>query len=287
MDPTYKTIADLFAVAQPEDVEIEETDTPREGRTAEESDALGRQFLGDGNLEAALKHFRRAVEQRDPNDPTSMVNLAGALEYGDQAPQALRQYERALRLKADNVEPVVGVADLYKRYGRFRDAIEKLQLAVAKEPENAYLFMKLAETLREAGSKKQALIEAQNAVLIKPDESFYHYWIGDLMIEMGDYENALGSLRAAIELSPGDDHLYLRAAVAFWREGRHVEAIKSVRLASDLDPAKNLYHGLLGMMLEESGQLDEAKLESDRAKKMDRFDHDLLGRLLDEMGIEL
>ncbi len=34
-------------------------------------------------------------------------------------------------------------------------------------------------------------------------------------------------------------------------------------------------------------QMEEARLESDRAKKMDRYDHDLLGRLMDEMQIEL
>jgi tetratricopeptide (TPR) repeat protein len=99
-------------------------------------------------------------------------------------------------------------------------------------------------------------------------------------------DDALESLRAAIELSPGDDFLYLRAAVAFWGAGRHVEAIKSVRLASDLDPSKNLYHGLLGILLEESGQMEEAQQESERAKKMDRYDHDLLSRLMDELGIE-
>jgi len=158
---------------------------------------------------------------------------------------------------------------------------------VELEPANAFLHIKLAEALRDAGEPKRAILAAQSAVVAKPDDPFYHYWIGDLLILQGRYEEALESLRAAIELSPGDDHLYVRAAVAFWRNDRRPEAVKAVRLASDLDPAKNLYHGLLGILLEESGSLEDAAQESDRAKKMDRYDHDLLGRLLDEMGIEL
>lgn len=286
-EPSFKTIADLFAVAQPEDLEIIEERRAKTGKDAKESDELGRQSLTDGDFEAAIDHFRRAVEQRDPSDITSRIDLAGAYDYSDQYPQALRQYEKALRLKADAAEPYVGISDLYKRYGRFRDAIEKLEAAIEKEPANAYFHMKLAETLRDAGERRRALTAAQEAIIIKPDEPFYHYWIGDLMIEIGLYDDALESLRAAIELSPGDDFLYLRAAVSFWRAGRRAEAVKSVRLASELDPAKHLYHGLLGILLDEMEQKEEANLESSRAQKMDRYDHDMLGRIMDEMGIEV
>jgi len=286
MEPTYRNIADLFSVAQPENLEIAESPLATEGKTADESDELGRQSLVDGNFEAAIKHFRRAVEQRDPNDVRSRIDLAGAYDYSDQYPQALLQYEKALRLGGGSTEPKLGMADLYKRYGRFKDAIVHLEEAIAKEPNNSHLHLKLAQTLRDAGEKRRALTAAQEAVIAKPDEAFYHYWIGDLLMELGQFDDALESMRAAIELSPGDDHLYLRAAVAFWRAGRKVEAVKSVRLASDLDPSKHLYHGLLGILLEESDLAEEAKLESDRASKMDRYDHDLLGRLMDEMGIE-
>jgi tetratricopeptide (TPR) repeat protein len=286
VDPNYKTIADLFAVVQPKDLAIDETPRAREGRNAAESEELGRQSLGDGDFESAVKHFRKAVELSESEDVDARINLAGAYDYGDQAPQALRQYEKALRIKADAVEPVVGISDVYKRYGRFREAIEKLELAVEKEPKNAFLHIKLAETLRDAGERKRALAAAQQAVLVKPDEAFYHYWIGDLLITMGEYADALESLRAAIELSPGDDYLYLRASVAFWCAGRQAEAVKAVRLASDLDPSKHVYHGLLGVLLDEMGLKEEANQESDRASKMDRYDHDTLGRLMDEMGIE-
>jgi tetratricopeptide (TPR) repeat protein len=104
---------------------------------------------------------------------------------------------------------------------------------------------------------------------------------------MERYDEALEYLRAAIELSPGDDYLYLRATVAFWCAERRVESIKALRLASELDPEKHLYHGLLGILLEETGQIEEAALESGRAQKMDRYDEDTMSRLLSEMKIEL
>lgn len=286
MEPGFKTIADLFAVAQPDDLNVAPNARKKEGRNATESEELGRQSLSEGDYEAAIRHFRNAVSQREPTNIATRIDLAGAYDYSDQAPAAFRQYEKALRIQQDAVEPHVGISDLYRRYGRFRDSIERLEEAVRLDPENAYLRIKLAEVLRDAGEPRRALTAAQQAVVVKPDEAFYHYWIGDLLIQMKGYEDALESLRAAIELSPGDDFLYLRAAVAFWGAGRRPEAVKAVRLASDLDPAKHVYHGLLGILLAETGLPEEAAQESGRAEKMDRYDHDTLSRLLDEMGIE-
>lgn len=285
MEPSFRVIADLFKVPTGEQLDIRTERRRKAGRDADESDELGRQSLLDGDYEAAIKHFRAAVAQRADGDIKSMINLAGAYEYSDQAPQALREYEKALRAK-DDAEPHVGKADLYRRYGRFRDSIVELEEAIAREPGNPYYHMKLAMAFREAGEPSKAYGIAQRAIVIQPDESFYHYWIGDLLIHLKRFEEALDSMRAAIELSPGDDFLYLRASVAFWRADRKPEAVKAIRLASDLDPEKHLYHGLLGILLQEMGLDEEAALESDRAAKMDRYDHDQLSRLLDELDIE-
>jgi tetratricopeptide (TPR) repeat protein len=286
MQPGFKTISDLFAVAQPDVLDVEPNERKKQGRNATESEELGRQSLSEGNYQTAIRHFRKAVDQRAPSQIGARIDLAGAYDYSDQYPAAYRQYEEALKIDQQAVEPHVGISDLYKRYGRFRDSIERLEEAVRLEPESAFLRIKLAEVLRDAGEPRRALIAAQQAVIVKPDDAFYHYWVGDLLIQLRRYDDALESLRAAIDLSPGDDFLYLRAAVAFWGAGRRPEAVKAIRLASDLDPTKHVYHGLLGILLAETGLPEEASLESNRAEKMDRYDHDTLSRLLDEMEIE-
>lgn len=285
--PSFSQIADLFALQLPA-AKPASANSPRrkEGKDAVESEELGRQSLSDGDYETAIRHFKKACEQREHGNPDTLVDLAGAYDYADQAPQAMRQYEKALRLQNDAVEPQLGLSDLYKRYGRFRDSIEHIHKAIEVEPNNPFYRFKLAETLREMGERNRALLAAQAAVTAKPDEPLYHYWIGDLLIELGRYDEALESLRAAIELSPGDDFLYQRACVAFWCAGRQQEAIKAVRLASDLDPEKHLYHGLLVLLLNAAGMTEEAELERNRADKMDRFDQENLKRLAIEMGLD-
>ena len=285
--PTFTQIAELFQRELPR---VKPTPSQlrakkKEGSDAAESEELGRQSLNDGDYETAIRHFKKACEQRGEPNPDTLVDLGSAYDYADQAPQALRQYEKALRVQRDAPEPHLGLSDIYKRYGRFRDAIEKLQKAIELEPGNAFYRIKPAETFREMGEPTRALEAAHAAVVAAPDQSFYHYWIGDLLIELGRYEEALESLRAAIELSPGDDFLYQRACVAFWRTGRKQEAIKAIRLASDLDPEKNVYHGMLELLLSETEMTVEADLEQERASKMDRYDKEILKRLAAEMGL--
>lgn len=280
MEPSFKVIADLFQVPQG-DTEINESEA-KVGETSAESQALGRASLNDGDYEKAIEHFRRAVEQRDLGDASALVDLGGAYSVTDQLPEAYRQYERALRIK-EEAEPHVGLSELYKRYGRWKDAIAELDDAIKLEPDNPYHHFKLADTLKEMGERKRAAEAIRFAIAAKPDEPFYHYWTGDLLLSMGRADEALDSFRAAIELSPSDDHLYLRAAVAFWRANRRDESIKSIRLAAELDPDNDFYHAVLHGLLDRNGQTDDAVAEQEHVERLDRYDEERLRRVLQEV----
>lgn len=279
MDPSFLAISQLFQGAPSETPSGHKT-----GRSSTESRELGETAMNDGLYTVAIDHFKRAIEQASEVTEGDVLNLAGAYEAADQLPEAFRQYERAVRLKA-HPEAHLGLTDLYRRYGRYRDALEELQKAIDLNPENAFHHFKLAETLKEIGERKKALVAIDLAIVNQPEHSFYHYWKGDLLLKMKRPDDALKSFRAAIELSPGDDFLYLRAAVAFWQADRKADAIRSIRLSIELDPEKTIYNGLLAALLEANGQIEDAVHEQERADKMDSFDRAEAKRVLLEMGL--
>jgi|GEM_PF-5350774 len=82
MEPAFKTISDLFAVVPADNLDIPDNPRKKEGKTAEESEDLGRQCLSEGDFQAAIKHFKTAIAQRPADDITAMVDLAGAYDYG-------------------------------------------------------------------------------------------------------------------------------------------------------------------------------------------------------------
>lgn len=283
MSSPYVHLAELFGMRTQAEPDSEPAE--RVGETAEESARLGRERLDAGDLQAAIEHFKREVRQREAEDIDGRLDLAGAFEAADMAPQALRQYERALKVRSDAAEAHLGLSQVLKRNARQKDSIEALEKAIGLEPTNPFYHYKLAELLRGMGARERALVAAQGAVVVAPDDSFYHFWVGDLLIEMRRFDEALDAMQAAIELSPGDDYLYLRAAVAFWGAGMPDKSIHAVRLASELDPDKHLYHGLLEALLSSQGDHESAALERERASKMEPYDRDALRRVLTEIAL--
>lgn len=284
--PLPRIVTELFGIpGQDVDEGLESAPRKAVGDTAEESSSLGGLSLLEGDYEAAIRHFKKSIEQRGEQDPTGQVELGAAYEVIDEAPQALRQYRKALRAQSQ-AEPLAGISQLLRREGRFRDAVEEQRRAIDLEPDNALHHFRLAELLREAGFPRRALEAIERAVVANPAEPFYHYWMGDLLLAMKRWSEAIEALHAAVELSPGDDHLFFRAASAFWGAGRQPEAVKAIRLAGDLDPDKPLYAGALAVLLFEMGQVDDANQELTRAKKMDQLDRENLRRFCAELGLE-
>jgi tetratricopeptide (TPR) repeat protein len=283
----YQQIADLFGLEVPKDDSIPKPGVGKlEGKDSEENTLLGGQNLSEGNYEAAIKHFQKAIELND-GAPTAemLMNLGGAFETAAQEPQALRQYRQALK-QSNTVEPHVAVADLYKRSGRWRDSIKELQQALEISPYDAYTNHKISEIYKETGYYAQALEFAQRSVVGAPGDSYYHQWMADILLLLERYEDALKAFRAAIELSPGDEVLYVRASIAFWKLGKYQEAVKAVRLASDLNPDDLMFYGLLSVYLNRMEMQDESRMEAEKAKKMDEYDRERLRRLCKEIGFE-
>ncbi|MCB0824983.1 MAG: tetratricopeptide repeat protein [Armatimonadetes bacterium] len=255
----------------------------KEGKSADESREYGEVSLGEGDYEAAIRHFKKAIEQ---GSPESGFDLAAAYESADMLPQAFYQYERARKV-VESGELFIGLSTLYRRYGRMRDAVGEMEQSIKANPKDPYLHFKLAETLRNAGFPKAALPAIQGAIALAPDDEFYHYWAGDLMLDIKDFEGAKTAVHAAAELNPGDDHFYTLAALAFWGLEKHSEAIRATRLALDLDPNNLSNVVILHQFLTLSGQNDAAKQEDKRLAKAERYDWDLAQRQLKRVGITL
>lgn len=276
MTPSFDLIKQLFDLPGSEPSKQGST-RGKVGRNKEESGQLGKAAMNDGDYEAAIEHFKRAVEQSDEKSPWPLMDLAAAYAASDNVPQAFRQYEKAKRIQK-NGDLLVGLSSLYSQMGRQSDALDKLRAAVELEPDSAYNHHKLAEGLRRAGFKNAALDAAQVAIALAADQAFYHYWIGEFLLTLGRYKEAVDSLHAAIELSPGDDQQYFLVSQALWGAGRRPEAIRALRLATDIGTENLSYRGLLEKFLRESGLNEEADMELKKCSGMDAYDQTVVER---------
>ncbi len=283
MNPLDKQIAELFDVGTDPEL-VAEIVPEAVGATSEESRRMGEEALNEGQFDAALAQYQRAIEEQGLDEKAVVLELAAIHEAMDQSPKALQLYLKAKRTHDDpNIQ--LAVSEIYRRVGRTKKAIEELREGLEERPDHAYGHYKMAEACRSLKLYEAAAIAIQNAIVFAAADWFYYYWQADLLVEMRRFPQAIESIRGAIDLSPGDDHLYLLAALAFWGNKQQDQAVKATRLASELSPDKHLYHGLLYRFLDAMGSETEATQELVRAKKMDEFDQDQLARLLEPVGL--
>ncbi|MGI8923706.1 MAG: tetratricopeptide repeat protein [Fimbriimonadales bacterium] len=214
---------------------------------------IGDERLAEGETTDAIHHYRRAVRQDDA-DPENRLRLADSYQLAEMGVQAASQYEKLLKHWKSKPEAHVGLAEVYRRYGKHRAGIMRLKKACELNPGNAFYWFKLADALVAAGVAKDAVEPAARAALAEPQDVFYRIWLGDLLLNMGRAEEAVSSFRTALALSPGEDDVYAKLAAALCASGRPVEARAPIQLACDLDPKNEVHSAVQNEVLKRCGQ---------------------------------
>ncbi|MDE3067297.1 MAG: tetratricopeptide repeat protein [Verrucomicrobiota bacterium] len=145
--------------------------------------------------------FGHAVAVTQNND-VALVNLGVALEKRGRRPEALADYENALRSNPRSVEAHNNFGNLLRDEGRFREAAAQYCQAIALDPR--------AVTAREN--------------------------LGSLLAGQGHFEQAMEQYRQAARLAPADPHPRFLMGKALLRQGRDIEAVASFRQALRLHP---------------------------------------------------
>lgn len=214
-----------------------------EPQTAAESVEMGDRFRRRGDLESAVRYYRRAVQQ-DSDSPLPRMRLAEAYESQELNAKAAEQYEKLLKQNDAFAEAHVGLADVYRRFGKHKAAILRLRRACELEPDNAYYWFRLAEACAKAGRKREAIEPATRAALTDPDDAFYHAWLGDLLLSLGQITDAITAFEAATRLDADDAGLQVRLAAALCAIERFEDARLPIERACTLQPGNALYHAI-------------------------------------------
>jgi len=154
----------------------------------------------DGSFDAA--RFRRAAHARRTGSAHWLAHLAerqpawrGAL--------GVALARRAADMAPDHPALHDALARRLAAVGRFPEAIEAHQRAIAIEPIVDYLWG-LSKTLFAAGDTAGALVIAERMQRIAPHGAGYHAWAAALRCALGDRRGQLTELQRALREDPGN-----------------------------------------------------------------------------------
>ncbi len=203
---------------------------------------FGHRAMRQGNVDAAVERFRRAVAANPRSAPAQQALGAALARQGD-AEGAIAHYSASLAL----------------------------------EPENPTLHYNLGTVLVERGEDGQAIRHFEAALELAPDYHNARYNLATALGRAGRHAEAETHYRTLLEADPGDHGTRFYLARTLLQAGRHAEAAALFAALLDEDPSRRRALGGLAEALARGGRYPEAAarygelVESEPADEGARF----------------
>ena len=209
-----------------------------------------------------------------PESARPHYNLGIQLERTpDGLPEAIAQYQAALRIQPDHAEAHNNLANALARMpGRLPEAIAEYQAALRIRPDLAAVHYNLANTLARMPDRlPEAIAEYQAALRIRPDYAEAHDNLANALARTpGRLPEAIAEYQAALRIQPDRTAVHYNLANALARmPGRLPEAIAEYEAVLRSEPDFAEAHVNLGNTLAQApGRLPEAIAEYEAALRI-------------------
>jgi tetratricopeptide (TPR) repeat protein len=185
--------------------------------------------------------------QANPGDPRMMRTAWLVLLAADDFERAIRVGEELVRVDtaAATADYFRRLAAAYTRLNRRPEAIQVLQRATTRAPNDPALWALYSQTLRQAGQSQAAIDAARRALAINPSNRDAHFQLVEAYIAAGQVDNAATAIRAAgtagvernvlsqLALKLGNDAY--RAGQASRARADYDRAIRFLQLSQELE----------------------------------------------------
>ena len=173
----------------------------------------------------------------------------------------------------DTTEFNLGLA--YMKSDQPREAIHWLEQALQRDPADASAHFALGVARNALGEVEPVVDALRNAVRLRPDDAEARIALagalnnsGSARSQRGDMPAAIVAFQESLALRPGDPPTLNSLAVALHAAGRRDEAIRALREAVSRDPTYAEAHVNLGLMLEGTGAIAEARIHFTTARRL-------------------
>src|ERR1017187_679188 len=125
-------------------------------------------------------------------------SLGAQLFQAGQVPEAIREYETALRLKPDYAEAHIDLGTALARLGSTEDAMRHYEEALRIEPDNPEAHYNIGYALYREDQIQDAIKEFEAALRIRSDYAEAHNGLGVVLLRAGNVQNAIAHYEQAV-----------------------------------------------------------------------------------------
>ncbi len=267
-----RTIKDVVAMSTPEE-SLKEVEAYLEENP---EDAMGWNSKGVllatmGNFGPALRALNKAI-RLNSDLPSAHSNKGRVLLAlgADKAPEALKSFDTALRLKPGDLSALRDKAVALRALSRLPEELKCLKLITKQAPDEWQAWMRMGDIYLEAGKFKLATAAYDKVLAIdsKSVPAFVHRAISLSMLK--NWHEAIKSAETACELAPDEIETWRVLGDVNIRAGKNKSAMKALERAAKISPEDAQVENTMGMVEYKSGDLKEAIRHFRRASIRDR-----------------
>lgn len=218
---------------------------------------LGMILAQEGRREEALSALQTSL-QLDPDELSAINNLAMIHLTLGHTNDALREWRRAISITPGFGTAYMGIGQVLETQGKIREADEYYRKAV----QNRILRRNELSTLGQLCLRKRWYGDAvnilQEALQRAPNDPSLHLAIAEALKQLGRDEEANRHLGVAAQLNPQDLMTHFVLGRELGRQGKPAEAAKHFRVVVHLDPTLVEARINLGIALAKQGLTNEA-----------------------------
>ena len=244
---------------------IEEQAGLSEKERASAAGIAGLSLESQGQLPEAIRQFQLAI-RFDPNQEQPYLALARIYTGQQDNHAAVEVLVQARKIPGDSSNVLLALGSALVGAEQYQAASQILAGLVQRDPSQLDAYPKLAEAFRNMGEPGRATETLRQLARRKEDDPMLHVVIARSLLdeEKIDYSLVLQELAAAEKASPDDyDVHYLRGKV-FLMTGLYGQAVASLRRAIELRPTEPSAYYQLGLAYRKLGQPDLAKEQFER-----------------------
>jgi tetratricopeptide (TPR) repeat protein len=209
------------------------------------------------------------------------------------ANKAIEEYRLAIDADPTSEYLTSGLAELYAKTGRIRDAVVEAQDILKRDPNNleahkllGRIYLRsLGDVQSGSGSQdvlKRAIEQYEQIIKIEPDNVDDHLLLGRLYRLNNDLQKAENEFKIAVKLDPDSEEAVTTLAYLYNEEGDTARAVEALSSVPDPQRSAKLYSAL-GYTYEQQKQYKNAIDAYKRAIELDRDNLDAIRGLAENL----
>ncbi len=249
-----------------------------EPKLAEAYTNLGNVLLLKGEVNDGIKAYRQAIAL-EPKLAQAHFNLGEVLKDRNDLNGAITEYKQFILLEPNNSKAYYGLGITLKANGDLDGAIDALKEAIRLEPKLAKAHGNLGLTLKDKGDLDGAIDAFKQAIALDTKDARAHYYLGNALLTKEDLDGATREFKQAIALEPKNAQTHTNLASVYLRQKKYADAIVCAHAALKANPKLSSGHAVLGLVLQQTGDLSGARAALTEAARLDKRFAPMLAKL--------